>query len=62
LFLAGKDEASIQRVEQNSMGRIVETANITPTVAFLVSDTAGWVNCRSSGLIAAMFINRTSHD
>jgi hypothetical protein len=44
LFLAGKDEASIQRVEQNSMGCIAETANITPTVAFLVSDTAGWVN------------------
>jgi 3-oxoacyl-[acyl-carrier protein] reductase len=44
LFLAGKDEASIRRVEQNSMGRIAETTDITPAVAFLVSDAAGWVN------------------
>ncbi|GJM84701.1 hypothetical protein PR202_ga00394 [Eleusine coracana subsp. coracana] len=44
LFLAGKDEASIRRVAQNSMGRIAETTDIAPAVAFLVSDAARWVN------------------
>lgn len=44
LFLAGKDEAFIQRVAQMSMGRIAETTDIAPAVAFLVSDAAAWVN------------------
>ncbi|KAL6641018.1 hypothetical protein ACP70R_019199 [Stipagrostis hirtigluma subsp. patula] len=44
LFLAGKDEAFIRRVEQMSMGRIAETTDIAPAVGFLVSDAAAWVN------------------
>ena len=44
LFLAGKDEACIERVAKNSMGRIAETTDIAPVVAFLASDTSSWVN------------------
>ncbi|KAL6641017.1 hypothetical protein ACP70R_019198 [Stipagrostis hirtigluma subsp. patula] len=44
LFLAGKDEAFLRRVAEQSMGRIAETTDIAPVVAFLVSDAAGWVN------------------
>ena len=38
LFLAGKDEAFLRRVEQQSMGRIAETTDVAPVVAFLASD------------------------
>ncbi|KAM3405470.1 hypothetical protein ACQJBY_008136 [Aegilops geniculata] len=44
LFLAGKDEAFLKRVEAQSMGRIAETTDVAPVVAFLASDAAGWVN------------------
>ncbi|NP_001151706.2 NADPH-dependent aldehyde reductase-like protein, chloroplastic [Zea mays] len=44
LFLAGKDEAFLRRVEQQSMGRIAETTDVAPVVAFLASDAAAWVN------------------
>ncbi|RLN41762.1 short-chain type dehydrogenase/reductase-like [Panicum miliaceum] len=44
LFLAGKDEAFIERVAKNSMGRIAETTDIAPVVAFLASDASSWVN------------------
>lgn len=42
LFLAGKDEAFLERVK-NSMG-IAETTDIAPVVAFLASEASGWVN------------------
>ncbi|XP_066341127.1 NADPH-dependent aldehyde reductase-like protein, chloroplastic [Miscanthus floridulus] len=44
LFLAGKDEAFLRRVEQQSMGRIAETTDVAPVVAFLASNAAAWVN------------------
>lgn len=44
LFMAGKDEAFLKRVEAQSMGRIAETTDVAPVVAFLASDAAGWVN------------------
>lgn len=44
LFLAGKDEAFLKRVEAQSMGRIAETTDVAPVVAFLASDAAAWVN------------------
>ena len=44
LFLASKDEAFIERVAKNSMGRIAETTDIAPVVAFLASDASSWVN------------------
>uniref|UniRef100_A0A0E0M8A3 Ketoreductase domain-containing protein n=1 Tax=Oryza punctata TaxID=4537 RepID=A0A0E0M8A3_ORYPU len=44
LFMAGKDEAFVRRVEERSMGRIAETTDVAPVVAFLVSDAAAWVN------------------
>jgi len=44
LFLAGKDEAFVRNVEARSMGRLAETTDVAPVVAFLVSDAAGWVN------------------
>lgn len=44
LFMAGKDEAFLRRVEQSSMGRIAETTDVAPVVAFLASDAAAWVN------------------
>ncbi|KAF8672670.1 hypothetical protein HU200_049364 [Digitaria exilis] len=44
LFLAGKDEAFLKRVEEASMGRIAETTDVAPVVAFLASDAAAWVN------------------
>jgi 3-oxoacyl-[acyl-carrier protein] reductase len=44
LFLAGKDEAFLRRVEEASMGRIAETTDVAPVVAFLASDAAAWVN------------------
>jgi 3-oxoacyl-[acyl-carrier protein] reductase len=44
LFLAGKDEAFLRRVEQQSMGRIAETTDVAPVVAFLASDAAARVN------------------
>ncbi|KAL6842430.1 hypothetical protein ACP4OV_027857 [Aristida adscensionis] len=44
LFMAGKDEAFVRRVEQMSMGRIAEPTEIAPAVAFLVGDAASWVN------------------
>lgn len=42
LFLAGKDEAFLERIK-NSMG-IAETTDIAPVVAFLASEASGWVN------------------
>ncbi|KAL6842427.1 hypothetical protein ACP4OV_027854 [Aristida adscensionis] len=44
LFLAGKNEAFLRRVEEQSMGRIAETTDVAPVVALLASDAAGWVN------------------
>lgn len=44
LFMAGKDEAFVKKVEERSMGRIAETTDVAPVVAFLVSDAAAWVN------------------
>ncbi|TVU30488.1 hypothetical protein EJB05_22115, partial [Eragrostis curvula] len=44
LFLAGKDEAFLKKVAEQSMGRIAETTDVAPVVAFLASDAAGWVN------------------
>ncbi|KAF0931018.1 hypothetical protein E2562_039253 [Oryza meyeriana var. granulata] len=44
LFMAGKDEAFVRQVEEQSMGRIAETTDVAPVVAFLVSDAAAWVN------------------
>ncbi|CAN6299216.1 unnamed protein product [Urochloa humidicola] len=44
LFLAGKDEAFLRKVEEQSMGRIAETTDVAPVVAFLASDAAAWVN------------------
>ncbi|GJM84700.1 hypothetical protein PR202_ga00393 [Eleusine coracana subsp. coracana] len=41
LFLAEKDEAFLRRVAKQSMGRIAETADVAPVVAFLVSDAPG---------------------
>ncbi|CAD6205246.1 unnamed protein product [Miscanthus lutarioriparius] len=44
LFLAGMDEALLRRVEQHSMGRIAETTDVAPVVAFLASNAVAWVN------------------
>ncbi|XP_006662409.2 NADPH-dependent aldehyde reductase-like protein, chloroplastic [Oryza brachyantha] len=44
LFMAGKDEAFVKKVAERSMGRIAETTDVAPVVAFLVSDAAAWVN------------------
>ncbi|CAL4933769.1 unnamed protein product [Urochloa decumbens] len=43
MFLAGKDEAFLERVVKN-MGRIAETTDIAPVVAFLASEASYWVN------------------
>ncbi|EER94141.1 NADPH-dependent aldehyde reductase-like protein, chloroplastic [Sorghum bicolor] len=44
LFLAGKDEAFVPKVEERSMGRIAETTDGASVVKFLVSHSASWVN------------------
>ncbi|XP_051178131.1 NADPH-dependent aldehyde reductase-like protein, chloroplastic [Lolium perenne] len=44
LFMAGKDEAFVRSVEARSMGRLAETTDVAPVVAFLASNAAGWVN------------------
>nr|CAD1827510.1 unnamed protein product [Ananas comosus var. bracteatus] len=45
LFLAGKDEEFMKKVEErSSLGRIGETKDVAPVVGFLVSDAAEWVN------------------
>nr|CAD1827597.1 unnamed protein product [Ananas comosus var. bracteatus] len=45
LFLAGKDEEFMKKVEErSSLGRIGETKDVAPVVGFLVSDQAEWVN------------------
>lgn len=45
MFMAGKSEEEVKRVaEECPMGRLGEGMDVAPLVAFLASDSGGWVN------------------
>ncbi|XP_044950829.1 NADPH-dependent aldehyde reductase 2, chloroplastic-like [Hordeum vulgare subsp. vulgare] len=44
VFLAEKDDSDFQSMEARSMGRIAQTTDVVPVVAFLSSNVTDWVN------------------
>lgn len=45
MFFAGKTEETVRRVvEASPMGRLGETADVSPVVGFLAGDSSEWVN------------------